>query len=96
MTSLHYNMLKELQKRSDLFLKEGNKKVFLYNSTGSPTIDSLLVDIVNGINFNLIKAKIVSEIKIKKYAEALVYTFQKLNDNEPFNAEEVFNKFNKN
>jgi len=96
MTGLHFEMLEELQKRSFLFEKDKNKKVFLYEATGSPTIDSLLLDIVNGVDFNLIKAKIDTEIKVKDYAKALVYIFQRLNDGNTFDADEVFNKFNKN
>ncbi len=96
MTSLHVEMLEELAKRAHLFKKDENKKVFLYESTGSTTIDLLLLDFVNGVDFNLIKIKIETEIKVKDYAKALVYIFQKLDDGDTFNADEIFNKFNRN
>jgi hypothetical protein len=94
MTSLHHEMLEILAKRAELVLEQGTKEVLVYKSTGSPTIDSYLLDIVNQVSITIIQAKIESDFKSDKYTEALVYAFQKLNDKQTFNADEVFHMFN--
>ncbi len=96
MTSLHFEMLEILAKRADLVVENKDKKSLVYKSTGSLVIDDALIAVVNNTDFALIEAKIKVGVKIENYANALVYVFQKINDNESFVVDEVFTMFTKN
>ena len=96
MTSLHYEMLEILLKRVEMAIENENTQELVYTTTGSSTIDKYLLDIVNGINFSIIRAKIKSDFKSDDYADALVYVFQQINDNKSFNVDDVFSRFNRN